>query len=257
VDDATEQGLHGVWEGEEPIEAPEATDIATGQAFAAAELQSRTSRAKALRYTTYTAGLAPGQVQTVNLPSRGLNAQTVLIQQVLLTLTGLLRVYQITATTGATYTDRYAGAWRPLSRSLTGPLGRSATASAAVAAPAVPAVVAAADVHLGGSRIQDVDDAASPSWKPIPEAGTFRCRATGTYALRVERATRHAGTTVQVRLYDVTAASAVATGAATAATTWAEEILAVSLTVGHRYQVQVQASNAAAGVRVGQATMEL
>lgn len=109
--------------------------------------------------------------------------------------------------------------------------------------------------HLGGSRSEIVT---SSLWTPVIHYQTFRCLATYSYTFRTEAKTEDAGTPVYVRLYDVTAGSAVAggTSAASSALAWTESMLTVSLVEGHRYRAEVRGSNENAAVLVGQATIE-
>ena len=108
--------------------------------------------------------------------------------------------------------------------------------------------------HVGGSRLVDY---ATAAWVPIPEHAVFVAPFDGAYTLRCETRTTDAGTTVAIRIWDITANSAVATGGAHSNTAWTEQTIVCSLTSGHRYRVEMVGSNGNAGILAGPATLEV
>lgn len=207
-----------------------------------------------IKFHTRKAGLLPEQKLPVNLPNLlGGIADDFAIQNVNVRLPSQFIVqHEVTATSAF----EYAGSWLdPFRRWDSGGGGGSipAVSGSPGSAPTVTAVLHA---HLGGSRD---DFLTTASWTPIKGYATFKCGASGPYRVRYEVKTNNVGTSVQVRLYDLTASAEVAGSkpAASTSTDWVEQSGNVSLIEGHRYRAEVIGSNASAGIWVGQATVEV
>lgn len=87
------------------------------------------------------------------------------------------------------------------------------------------------------------------SWADVRNGVPFWPTASGPITLKVEQRTDNAGTSVSVRVYCVTDASAV--GSATAvstSTTWVEREIAVTVEAGKKYVLQYLGGNASAAV---------
>ena len=105
--DSGEVAAHKEWEV--VIDAPDVFDYDAALALADAELALRIVTSQTIRYTTWTAGLVPGQQQTITTSQRNLSAVTCLITEVRITNdigNGYLR-HEVTAVSSG-----FVGSWR-------------------------------------------------------------------------------------------------------------------------------------------------
>lgn len=101
-----EQTAHGLWEV--LIEEAELFEVETADAIAEDELAIRLAAgAREARYATYDDGLRPGQVQTINIPTRHVNAAFLITEVRARDHFSKIR-YEVTAIEGTTY----QGSWR-------------------------------------------------------------------------------------------------------------------------------------------------
>ena len=223
--------------------------LAAGQEYANGILAQMNQQPIEVTATSRKHGWAPGQALTVNVTTRGLNS-TFAITSVSLALNdNATWVYTIVATETTVYGGSYLDEWRSMG-------GSGATSGVSVSVGGGAGGAAVLHAHLGGDRYQPK---ISASWTPIVSHVPFVCPISGSYTMRAFVQTDDAGTTVQARIYDVTAAAAV-TGSTTAASTsmaGETKTASVALIVGHEYQAEMIGSNASAGVRVGYCTVQL
>jgi hypothetical protein len=102
---------------------------------------------------------------------------------------------------------------------------------------------------LGGSRATAI--AANPAaWSPVPNYMPFVASQSTSLRLRAYVFTRSASITVTVRLYDITAAAAVAgsTSAPVTSTTAVEVTATVAVIAGHAYRLEVLSGTNGEGV---------
>lgn len=248
--DDAEIAARGVWEGE-PILYPDVYAYATLKASANAILAGGILRPIETTYDVRRSGLIPGMLQTITLPRRNLTGSW-LIQGVSVRGEGNSRLrWTVRAASVAVARPGELALYERWSAG--GVVGSGGISSGG---GTVVVSYSRLHAHLGGSRTELLLTAA---WTPIVGYQTFTCPASGAYTFRHEAQTENAGTSVQVRLYDVTSAAAVAgsTSTASTATSWTEVSAAVSLTAGHKYRAEVIGSNATYGVQCGQATVEM
>ena len=227
--------------------APDVYDYVTGTALVEGLLQRYGSYPKRLSIVTNTPGLQPRQLLPVTLSALGLSG-SFLIASVRASQFGDTAdmTYEAEAVGGTEVPEQFQETWREMQG------GGSASAVTVISGSASGTSVLHAD--LGGARQQSVSDT---SFVPVPEFKTFICPVSGSYTIRVERKTLDAGTTVQVRIYDVTAAAAAWTGATSTSSSWATETDTVALLEDHEYRAEVVAGNSSAEVMVGQVTVVL
>ena len=250
ANDLTEQGTIGLWE--KVVDDATVFDYANAQLLANAALAQAIAKPKRVTYSTYDRGLHPGQVQSITVATRHLTGSFILTDVQIANNAGNLVRSTVTAVGGTTLPTMWQDSAKQMfSGGSSSSGGGGVTVSGGGGSGGGGGF--GLHAHLGGSRSQDIDAA---TWQPIPEYQIHKCLVSGPYSLRCARRTRDAGTTVQVRLYDGSAAAAVTTGAAMNQTYWVEETLSVALIAGHSYWAEALASNANAGVQVGQATIE-
>lgn len=237
--------------------APDALTWADGQARAdglLARLHQPTIREGTV--TTDEEGLCPGQGLSVDLACRA-------AEDAIFTVTSVHGVLQTSKdllfTASVSEATVYQGSSLDLLRSAIG--GGSASGSGVVSVgggggSGGVSVVSHLHAHLGGDPYQTDRTAV---WKAILHRVPFLCPLSGTYTVRSSVQTDDAGTSIQMRLYDLTAAAAVAGSTTTVSTSTSGETTSalVALIAGHEYEAQEIGSNASAGIGVGYCTVQL
>lgn len=254
--DAAEVSTYGVWGRADAMSS--ITMPADARVQAQALITRNKPRPRIPIVTTTQDGLLPGYTIVIDLPVLDLSSATCLIQQIDATCipsgTDAEVEYSLTLAAATEKAATIRDIWSQLLG--TGP-GGSSMGSGSGGAPTGggSTVVVALRAHLGGSRADPVPAA---SWAPITNYGVFRATMDGVYTFRVEVMTTNAATSVHVRLYDLTAAAAVADGtlSTSTSTTWVEQLASVALVAGHRYRAEIQAGNTSYPVLCGQATVE-
>lgn len=252
ADDLTEQGTIGLWE--RVIDDATVFDPTVAQLLANAALAQAVAKPKRVTYSTYYRGLHPGQVQSITVATRNLTRSYILTDVQIRNNIGNLVRSTVTAVGGTTLPTM----WQDAAKQMFSGGGSSSTSGGMFIVSGGGGGgggVSALHVHLGGSRS---DYYPTSAWMPILGYLTFTCRVDGAYTFRTESCSLSAGTSVQVRLYDITAASAVtgSTTTATASTTWVESELPVTCIAGHKYFAEMIGSNDSNGVACGQAEVE-
>ena len=104
ANDAGEISSYGIWDV--LVEQPTIFDKDEAQAFADAELATRLAGTTTVRYSTYSAGLKPGQQQTVTVAARDLSSVSGVVTDVVTTNdAGINRLrHAVTVQTGAAWT---------------------------------------------------------------------------------------------------------------------------------------------------------
>jgi|SRR5215471_2037886 len=260
VDNATEQAARGIWDMvvAQPDVWTRADAIAYGQAY----LTTGTVVAKRVQYQTDDLGLHPGQVQYLNLPTRGLSAVFLITDvQITNTLDRSLR-RTVTALEGTAFQSPPADV---LFRQWSG-IGGTA-AAAVLPAPATGGPTGGGggtgrtSYFLGGSGLEAKRTATAGAWVPATGGAaigqgaiqiqidtTTRGSTVATVTARLRVAT--AGPSVVARLYNVTdGIAAPGTSAPVTGTAWQTVVFTVTLTAGAKfYELQLQPSVANADV---------
>jgi hypothetical protein len=223
----------------------EADEALTGL-LAAVNQDAREATATLLDVTGY----APGQSVDVDITSRYAVSSTFSITTIRETIAVGYRVYEIDLIESTTYAGDFVDDWRKLtgggSASSAAPLsvvagasgGTGGTSSQAAASPTAP-------IYLGGSRTATLEPLDTEAWRPVLNHVDFVALRSFTGRLRATVRARASGDSATVRLYDVTAASAVGTAdVVTATTETAITPVLVTITIGHTYRLEVQENDA-------------
>lgn len=241
ADDAAQQASHGLWEV--LVAAPDDTPEDVAQSIADTYLAKSTPVLKRARYRTRDKGLAPGQTQIINLPTRNIN-NTFLIDDVVMRpdVDDVVR-REVTATEGLVYKT----GWRETYKRWNG------MSSVAGAVGFGGGSLVERNVYpLGGSGVEAVMSA-TPDWVPVqggstPGTGSVQVQvntvARGTTAAIVTARVRalNPGVSVKLRLYDVTDSVACPgeSASVTPGTAWQTVTFNSTLTSGsHFYELQV------------------
>lgn len=218
---------HGRWEL--LLKAPDVTTQAAADALAAAALSASAIIVKKVAYPTDLGGLEPGQTQTINLPTRGVN-NTFLITEVKTQGRGEVVTRQVQAIEGTVYKTgwreeikQWGGNGGGLSLpGLTGTTGGTRS----------PYVFAAAPDHFVSSPTPDWVDV-SPVHVQINTAVRHTTEVTLIARLRA----LSAGISVRARLYEVGAGPVTGTSPLVTNTDWETVTWTVDVTAGSHYYV--------------------
>lgn len=251
-EDLVEQGLHDIWEV--VIQAPDTTNPADAQTLADNYKAIKLLAPKQVTYETYALGLRPGQTQTIQVATRGVNNLFMITDVKHPHREGALVRRVVTAIESLLLPS--SPRWRELYKQWSAGGGGASSAGTVVSSggssSSVPTVY-----FLGGS-LTDRVSSPTPDWVPASAVQiridtTVRGTTSGVVYVRV----RAFAGTVTARLRNVTDGSTVGTSTAAAAGGWVSLSFAVSLTPGAKfYEVQLLPSVANSDVQLGSAYME-
>ncbi len=247
ADDATSQAAIGI--RERVYDYADITTDTAASAQAAALLSIALSSTNIVTYRTRTAGLLPGQAQTISVSSRGVSGSHIILQvnarQMRDRAAGLM--YEVQARAGTVASEL----WRDVYRQWFGSSTSSSSSGGGFAGGAVIGGTVssgpAPSYFLGGNPTVWVQSA-SPTWVPADgspsgDSGTEvvldpATRGTSSATVRVRLRARSGSVTA--RLWDLDASAAVGTSSAYTGTTFGTVTFPVALTTGlHRYQLQL------------------
>lgn len=226
ADDLTEQGLHDLWEY--TISAPTIFEQTLADDLAAAYLVQHTLRPKTAEYLTYLSGLKSGQVQTINLATRGVN-NSFLITELIITVFGNLIKRRIIAVEG----NLFLGNWRSLYQAWSGSISQVSI---------VPATAGygRSVFFLGGSAVEYVQSP-DPTWIPASAIQVSidtvkRGSSSGVVTVRL----RATSGSVTARLRNISDGITAGTSAVITNTSWETVTFSVALTNGSKiYELQL------------------
>lgn len=238
--DAGEVASRGEWNA--VAAAPDILTYDEAIAYGDALIRESLPRPQLPQVSTRSDGIDPGETVVVDLADVGLSSVTALVQQV---DCDVIKAddegdphYTLTCFAGAEHVASATALWR---RMLQGGGAGSAVSSGGGGGGGITTVISGAiEGDLGGSRSDGVQHS---TWVEPREYRDWRCQADGTYVAHVEVWTRNAATAVTPRVYDVTTATAAATGAASTATAAAKQQITFSGVAGREYRLQVLPSN--------------
>lgn len=229
------------------VTAPDNSTQAALDATASTMLAKSLVQRKEVRYRTRSAGLVPGQTQTITAALRNIN-NTFLITDVMSVGVSTGPVYEVTAIEGTTYQE----GWREFYQGAGG-------TTAVVAAGGGSALQRFA-YPLGGTGVDAVEP--NNAWVPASGGGAIGTNPFQAQISTVARGTRaatitgrlkaeDAGVSVKARLYDVTNGLVLpGESAAVTGTAWQTVTFGTTLTAGNVfYELQVFSATAGAWVR--------
>lgn len=235
------------------------TDVVEATAWARAEVARRVSEPQVVRVSTTTPGYYPLQQIGITLTDLGVSG-TFLVQQVRVRiLTADEVIYDLTCIEG----DDMGRTWLDYYRERPASTGGGIVVASTGGGGSVSGTASLQRIPLGGDNYRG--DRPS-DWTDIPNAIPIRfggAAMAGTWTLRVYRrvtSTTSPATNVDVRLYDVTSATTLATIAGTSATTFTvgTTTFAAPLTEGVvilQYRV-TDGGASPAEARIGQCSIE-
>ncbi len=232
--DTPEITAHGQWDL--PVQAPDTTTQAAADALAAAILAASLPILKTVTYPTHNPGVEPGQTQTINLPTRGVN-NTFLFTEVVTRIRGAQALRTVKAIEGLVYKT----GWREQIRAW-GTGGGSTTLPGVGGA----GIVNQRYAYFFGASGDAFVESPTPDWVDAsPIEVQINTVARGTTALTINAQLRalSAGVSVTARLFDVTAGTPVAgVSASVTSTSWTRRTWTVAVAPGsHYYRLQVLA----------------
>lgn len=239
VDDSGEVASRGQWNT--AVTLPDVTELDEATAYGAAYIRRSIPRPKVATLRTRVDGITPGSTVVVSLSEIGIS-ETMLVQRVDVVLekanNQVYPVYTLSLVSGSELADTSAQLFQ---RIVDGGAPSSVASGGSLATTSVTTVVAmVVEGDLGGSRLSGVTHS---TWTPTREHREWRCPEDGAYTAYVEVWTSNAATSVTPRIYDVTAAAAVATGSASSSTTAAKQTLGFTGTAGHEYRLDLLPGN--------------
>lgn len=238
VDDAAEVAARGQWN--DALALPDVTDLDEATASGAAYIRRSIPRPKTCRLTTRTDGITAGSTVVVSLSEIGIS-ETMLVQRVDVTFeksgANADPYYTLDLVSGSELADTAAALFQ---RMVGGGATSLASGSSSGTGSVTTVVAIVLEGDLGGSRLNGVTHS---TWAPTREHREWKCDSDGDYSAYVEVWTSNAATSVTPRVYDVTAAAAVATGSASTSTTGAKQQLAFTGTAGHEYRLELLPGN--------------
>jgi hypothetical protein len=195
-------------------------------------------------------GVEVGQAITVDLPTTRSIAGEFVVTSVALSIvldpdadTEPYWLYTVEAQDSDLYQGSYLTGWRKL----TGTGGDAAAGSGGGVASGGLGAVMQSPAYLGGSR--GVSVSASPAaWLPVVNYVPFIAPASFLARVRVELFALNPGVTAQARLYNVTAAAAVASSSVVTSLTAVAVSFGADVEIGKAYRLEVIAGTAAEGV---------
>lgn len=218
---------------------PDVLELPQGVALAAGHLAQQAITPKTVRLSTREVNVYPLMKCNLSFAAR-LVSGDYLVRSVAIApfgndwaASGAL-LYTLSLVEGTTLNANWLDYWRDRLGATRG------TASAPSSAGGVTVVTGSPSHVWGNERTRGVQVA---TWADVANHLDWIALTSDPLTVTCERRSAAAGTTVTVRVYDVTAAAAAVTGAATNATTWTEEGLTFTPVVGHRYRLQLAGSN--------------
>jgi hypothetical protein len=215
-------------------------DPATLDALAPQELARRLLQPRTARYTTRRTGLKPGMTQTLTVPSHSISSVSFMITEI---ETRAITYNQVERTVTLVEGSLNAGDWRDVYKGWSG--GGSGTGTVLVGSGGAAAAVGIA--FLGGSRNTSVA-LAPAAWTPVVDFVAFTARASFSGLVRADAWAREAGTSVQLRLRNVTDSTTAASSAIVTSQTPTAVTFSVSITAGKTYRLEMQSSASGSGV---------
>jgi len=246
--DAGEIATHGIFEAVFKASGP--LDSTTAQAIADGYLAHLVVRPRTITFPTIAAGARAGQVLSVNLPGDSLIGDFLITELEIADLDGVDLTSRITAVEGAVST----ASWKDTFRQWSGNGASSGVASVGTVIITVP-TPAPSVTPLGGSTSRAVVPGAG-TWVSSEDAAPYVAPQSRSVTIRCVLRARDAGVTVTARLRDLTAAATVATTSGVTGQTATLVSASGSVTAGNRYELQLSADTATAGV-YGIGTLEV
>lgn len=246
--DAGEIATRGIFEA--VFKATGQMTSTVAQAVADAYLVQLLERPRTITFPTVVSGARVGQTLAVNLPDDSLVADFLITELEMVDLDGVDLTYRITAVEGAVN----PASWKDTYRQWSGSGASSGLASVGTVIITVP-TPAPSVTPLGGSTSRSVVPGAG-TWVSAEDAAPYVAPQSRSVTIRCVLRARDSGVTVTARLRDLTAGTTIATTSGVTGQTATLVSASGSVTKGNRYELQLSADTANAGV-YGIGTLEV
>ncbi len=252
VQDAAEVTARGEWN--KAVANPDIVDVDEAEDYGTSLIRANVGRPTIPWVQTTEDGITNGSTVVVNLSHLGLSSVTSLVQKVSASLRKADD--QVWAVYDLDLVGAVAGAYeaRPTDDDLWG-RAVSGSASGSLAVGSGGGSGGGSTTVINGVRSHVWQNARSArafsaSWVTLGDYLPFVADTDTPVSVLIAQITNNAGGSVQARIYDETAAAAVAgtTTSATTSTSWSESTVIFTPTVGHRYVLQVIGGSANVGV---------
>lgn len=220
---------------------PDVLDLDQGVALAAGHLAQQTITPKTVRLATRAVNVYPWMDCSLSFSARLISGDY-LVRSVQIEPFGTdwaadaAMLSTVSLVEGSNLTATWLDFWRDKLGAASG----GASVSTAGGGVSIITINGVLEGDLGGSRSEAIQHS---TWVEPREYRDWRCPADGTYVAHVEVWTRNAATSVQPRVYDVTASSVANTGTASTSTTPAKQQITFAALAGHEYRLQVLPGN--------------
>lgn len=225
--------------------APDIVTKPAGQDLANGLLVQMYQRPIEVSVETLVDGWAPGQLLTATSTYRGLDLDGLITDVAVRLESDTFWRYAVKATgIDASTPAKYRGGPLSYFRQIGG--GSSAATIGGVSGGSGTTVITnkPSPSGLGGSRVSSVPMAASPTYTPVIDWIPYTAPASASYVVRVALWARAGGVSATARLYDITAASVVATSSPITSTTSVETTFTAALTAEHTYRLEIVSDTA-------------